>query len=225
VVTRELGKRFGRALATLMVAAVLPATGAIAPVVADAGSPHAASASPPVVHPCHLGRALCGSIRVPLYWSLPDGGGRRLTVHFRVYLHTDATAKAAEPVVGFEGGPGYGSIGSAGSYLALLGPLRATHDLIVMDQRGTGSSDPIRCPALQQGRGNFVDAAAACARRLGPAANAYGSAAVAEDLHAILRGLGISKVNVYGDSYGTYAAQSFALHHPENVRALVLDAA
>ena len=110
-------------------------------------------ASHPVVHSCHAGRALCGSIRVPLYWSLPDGGGRRLQVRFRVYLHTDAGAKAAEPVVAFEGGPGYGSIGSAGSYLALLGPLRAAHDLIVMDQRGTGTSDPIHCPALQQGPG------------------------------------------------------------------------
>jgi pimeloyl-ACP methyl ester carboxylesterase len=162
---------------------------------------------------------------VPLYWSLPDGGGRRLQVRFRIYLHTDAQAKAAEPVVAFEGGPGYGSIGSAGSYLALLGPLHATHDLIVMDQRGTGTSDPIHCPALQQGEGNFVDAVAACARRLGPDANAYGSAAVAQDLHAILSGLGIRMVDVYGDSYGTYAAQSFTLHHPEDVRAMVLDGA
>ncbi len=215
----------GRTLAALAIAATLPAAGSLAPAAASAGTSPAALASHPVVHSCHTGRALCGSIRVPLYWNLPDGGGRRLQVRFRIYLHTDAHAKAAEPVVAFEGGPGYGSIGSAGSYLSLLGPLRATHDLIVMDQRGTGSSDAIHCPALQQGTGNFVDAVAACARKLGPAANAYGSAAVAQDLHAILSGLGISKVDVYGDSYGTYAAQAFTLHHPEDVRAVVLDGA
>jgi pimeloyl-ACP methyl ester carboxylesterase len=215
----------GRTLAALAVAATLPATGSLAPAGAAVETSPAALASHPVVHSCHSGRALCGSIRVPLYWSLPSGGGRRLQVRFRIYPHTDAGATAAEPVVAFEGGPGYGSIGSAGSYLALLGPLRATHDLIVMDQRGTGTSDPIHCPALQQGTGNFVDATAACARRLGSAANAYGSAAVAQDMHAILSGLGITKVDVYGDSYGTYAAQSFTLHHPEDVRALVLDGA
>jgi pimeloyl-ACP methyl ester carboxylesterase len=194
---------------------------------ADTVSPAAplAHAGPPVTHPCHEGRILCGRIRVPLYWSLPDGGGRSLVVRFRVYPHTDAGAAAAEPLVGFEGGPGYGSMGSAGSYLALLGPLHADHDLIVMDQRGTGRSDPIRCRALQHGEGSWVAAVAACARHLGDAANAYGSAAAAEDLHAILHGLGIAAVDLYGDSYGTYLAQAYALHHPEDVRAMVLDGA
>ena len=94
-----------------------------------------------------------------------------------------------------------------------------------MDQRGTGASGAIDCPALQRGVGAFVNLVAACARTLGDAANAYGSAAAAEDLHAILRGLGVPKVDLYGDSYGTYLAQVFALHHPDNVRAMVLDGA
>jgi pimeloyl-ACP methyl ester carboxylesterase len=92
-----------------------------------------------------------------------------------------------------------------------------------MDQRGTGSSGAISCPALQQGRGSYVQAVAACAASLGPTANAYGTGAVADDMHAILHGLGIAQVDVYGDSYGTYAAQSFALRHPIDVRSLVLD--
>ncbi len=50
-----------------------------------------------------------------------------------------------------EGGPGYGSIGSAASYRMLFGPLLRTRDLILMDQRGTGGSEAIDCPALQQG--------------------------------------------------------------------------
>src|SRR6266480_2970834 len=125
---RRHRRTLGRALAAVAFATALPAAVAFAPAAAGAGASPAALASHPVVHPCHSGRALCGSIRLPLYWSLPDGGGRRIQVRFRIYLHTDEHAKAAEPVVAFEGGPGYGSIGSAGSYLALLGPLRATHD-------------------------------------------------------------------------------------------------
>ena len=31
--------------------------------------------------------------------------------------------------------------------------------------------------------------------------------------------------NIYGDSYGTYFAQAFAVRHPARVRAVVLDAA
>ncbi len=183
----------------------------------------AAAASPIALVPCG-GKPLieCGSISVPLFWSHP-GIGRPLTVKFRVYGHTDQRAPGAEPVVAFEGGPGYPSIGSAESYLFMLGPLHRTHDLIVMDQRGTGGSSVIDCPALQNGVGIYEQAAAACARRLGMRAGAFGTAAVGDDLAAILRGLGIGKVDVYGDSYGTYAAQVFTLHHPGLVRAAVLD--
>ena len=125
----------------------------------------------------------------------------------------------------FEGGPGYGSIGSAHGYQFLRGPLQTRHDLIVMDQRGTGSSGAIDCPVLTRGVGNYVNAVAACADLLGPSANAYGTAAVADDLNAILQGLGITAVDLYGDSYGTYAAQEFALRHPDEVRSVVLDGA
>jgi len=127
--------------------------------------------------------------------------------------------------VAFEGGPGYGSIGSASTYLFMLGKLHRRHDLIVMDQRGTGSSGAIDCPALQAGIPPYAAAAAACARRLGRAASAYGTGAVADDMAAILRKLRVPEVDVYGDSYGTYAAQVFAVRHPNKTRAVVVDAA
>jgi pimeloyl-ACP methyl ester carboxylesterase len=146
-----------------------------------------------------------------------------MTVRFRVYEHTDTSAPGLEPLVGFEGGPGYPSIGSAYAYRFLLGKLHRRHDLIVMDNRGTGSSGAIACPALQRGLGNYVDAVAACARKLGPVANAYGTAAVADDLHAILRGLGVTTVDVYGDSYGSYAAEVFTIRYPGQVRAAIFD--
>ena len=39
------------------------------------------------------------------------------------------------------------------------------------------------------------------------------------------RRLGIAQVELYGDSYGTYFAQVFALRHPQRLRSLVLDGA
>ena len=166
---------------------------------------------------------LCGSIRVLLYRQIPALGS--LVVRFRVYPHRDGSLPPLEPVVAMEGGPGYGSIGSASTYHFLLGPLTLRHDLIVMDQRGTGGSDAIDCHALQDGLGSYVQAVGACARRLGQAAGAYGSAAVGDDLADVLRALHVPRVDVYGDSYGTYAAQVFTVHHPSMVRALVLDGA
>ena len=163
------------------------------------------------------------SIRVPLDRDHPGLG--KITVRYAVVRHTDRSRPPLEPIVAFEGGPGYGSIGSASTYLFMLGKLHRRHDLIVMDQRGTGSSGAIDCPALQAGIPPYAAAAAACARRLGRTASAYGTGAVADDMAAILRKLHVPKVDVYGDSYGTYAAQVFAVRHPGRTRAVVVDAA
>ena len=163
----------------------------------------------------------CGTIRVPLHREGSAPG--TITVHFRVLEHTDASADVREPIVAFEGGPGYGSTSSATSYRFMLGPLLATHDLILMDQRGTGASGAIDCRELQRQIGNYETAAADCARELGDSANAYGSAAAADDMAAILDALDVWRVDVYGDSYGSYLAQVFALRHPDRTRAVVLD--
>jgi pimeloyl-ACP methyl ester carboxylesterase len=211
--------------ATVLVAGLLCGAGQ------TGGAPGIALARPAsgtVVKPCRrLSGVLCGSIKVPLHWSAPQRGS--LTVHFDEYLHTDSSLPALEPIVAMEGGPGYPSTGSAASYLFMIGSLRQRHDLILMDQRGTGGSGAINCPGVQDYDGlvrpkDFPAVVAACAKRLGVRANAFGSAAVAEDLRAVLEALHVTKVDLYGDSYGSYAAQVFAVHYPGFVRDLVLDA-
>lgn len=143
------------------------------------GSAQASAAGP--TKPCADDRsARCGSILVPLYRAAPDGGGRRLRVHFRVFPRTDRSKPALEPVVAAEGGPGYPSIDSAESYLFMLGPLRRRHDLIVVDNRGTGRSGAIDCPRLQAAKGVYSREVGRCARRLGRRANAYGTGAAAD---------------------------------------------
>ncbi len=195
-------------------------------IVLVAALPAAAAAGTRPTKPCKDDRAArCGSIRVPLFRGVPGGGGQKLRVHFRVYPRTDRSRPALEPIVGAEGGPGYPSIDSAESYLFMLGSLRRRHDLIVMDNRGTGRSGAINCPRLQAGKGVYSREVGRCARKLGRAANAYGTGAAADDLAAVLDRLGVPVVNIYGDSYGTYFSQAFAVRHPSRVRAVVLDAA
>ncbi|MFZ0666899.1 MAG: alpha/beta fold hydrolase [Acidimicrobiales bacterium] len=165
-------------------------------------------------------------MRVPQYWTNPGVG--TFTVHFRIYKHTVDSLPPLEPIVTMEGGPGLASIESAGGYKYMIGSLLKRHDMIVMDNRGTGLSDPINCPGLQKyiavsQPGKLVSLVEACARQLGAAANAYGTVAVGDDLAFILSLLGINKVDVYGDSYGDYSAQVFTLDHPSLVRSLILD--
>ena len=169
------------------------------------------------------GHAKCGAIQVPLDWQHPDDMAGAITVRFRIHPALDRSKPALEPVIAFEGGPGYGSIGSASGYRFMLGPLNRRHELIVMDQRGTGASEVIDCRRLQHDDSHYVQAVGACAKWLGDAAGAYGTTAAADDMAAILKALDIPKVDVYGDSYGTYISQTFALRHPDLVRAMVLD--
>ena len=53
----------------------------------------------------------------------------------------------------------------------------------------------------------------------------YTSARSADDLAAVIHRLGLGRVDLYGDSYGTFFAQVFAGRHPDLLRSLVLDGA
>lgn len=168
-------------------------------------------------------RMLCGTIHVPLEREDPDLG--LIGIAFAVLPATEPPQGERKAILGIEGGPGYGSIGSAASYQALLGDALVTRDLITVDARGTGGSDPIDCPDLQQGTTRENIGVAACADQLGERWGSYRTSAIVDDFDSVLESLGYGKVEVYGDSYGTYAAQSFAFRHPDRVEKVALDSA
>ena len=60
-----------------------------------------------------------------------------------------------------EGGPGYSTTGTGTSYAAMYGPLLRRHNLLLVDQRGTGRSAALECPALQNLKIAYSVAAAA----------------------------------------------------------------
>ena len=165
----------------------------------------------------------CGQIARPLdpAGTLPGS----LTIGFEFYPHRDAVQPAEGLILTQEGGPGYSSTGTREGYLRLFDGLRDRRDVLIVDKRGTGLSDPIHCEALQQAA-EFVPAAlAACAKQLGPAAWMYGTALAADDVAAVLDALRVEKVDYYGDSYGTWFGQVFAQRHPDRLRTIVLDSA
>jgi pimeloyl-ACP methyl ester carboxylesterase len=168
-------------------------------------------------------RARCGHIRTAADPLRPGLGMQR--VGFELYRRHQAGRPSLGTLVGHEGGPGYPSTGSRGYFLGLFRPLAERHDVLLVDQRGTGTSTPIRCTPLQRGSMAYVKAVAECGEQLGERADTYATAYAADDTAAVMDALGIDEIDLYGDSYGTFFAQTFALRHPDRLRTLVLDAA
>jgi pimeloyl-ACP methyl ester carboxylesterase len=167
--------------------------------------------------------ARCGAVTVPLDRAHPDN--RTLDIAFELYEHTDTSQPALDPIVAVEGGPGYSSRGSRGYYLDLFEPLMNRRDLLIVDNRGTGASGAINCEQLQSYVGSLAANVAACGKQLGDAADDYATGNAVEDMVAVLDSLGIEKINLYGDSYGTFFGQTFTVRHPDRIRSVVMDGA
>lgn len=164
---------------------------------------------------------VCGSIRVPVDRSSRDAGS--LTVRFRV-LPRRLTAKASSgTIVVVAGGPGDEAMNQYAWAQKAFRSLLADHDLLLVDNRGSGASDPIHCPKAEQDFSRV--AVAQCRALLGPRADDYGTVAAVDDLEALLTRIHAGDVDLYGESYGTFFAQVFALRHPQHLARLVLDGA
>ncbi len=166
----------------------------------------------------------CARLRVPLERADPSLG--TIPIAFAVRPPSFHKKPPRGTIFAVEGGPGYGSIGSVRYYTNLLGPrLRHRYRLVTVDMRGTGHSQAIDCPALQHARITDGRGVARCARRLGDTYGSYRTSAAADDLDAVREALGVRRITMYGDSYGTYLSQSYAYRHGEHLKALILDSA
>jgi pimeloyl-ACP methyl ester carboxylesterase len=190
-----------------------------------------AAASPTTVHvgtlaltPCDvLAHALCGTLAQP--WDRSGHVAGNISVGFAFVPAGDRKHSAIGTVVPHEGGPGYSTTGSAADYAGMYGPLLQRRNMLLVDQRGTGMTAPIDCPSLQNLTGAYAPAAAVCAKKLGNHADLYDSEDSADDLAAVITALHLGRVDLYGDSYGTFFAQTFAGRHPTLLRSIVLDSA
>jgi pimeloyl-ACP methyl ester carboxylesterase len=182
--------------------------------------------------------AYCGTLKVPLDWQ--SRGGPDITVCYEWYPATGGGTPDGT-VLPVEGGPGYPSILSVApdGYSAMYGPVLRHFNMLAIDLRGTGCSTVLNCPALQnysQASGTlaFAEVVGSCADALNTrwrapgggyvhASDLFTSAASAQDVAAVIRALQVPKVDVYGDSYGSWFAQVFAARYPSLVRSLTLD--
>lgn len=174
-------------------------------------------------HRCLGGDYYCGAVRVAL-----DPAGRvpgHIDIAIAWLPHGDPSVRSQGTIVAVEGGPGYPSIGSRSLYRALYAPLLETRDMLLVDNRGTGQSSAIVCRALQRAPLMELWQVTRCGDQLGRTSDLYGTAIAADDMATVFAALRIGKVNIYGDSYGSFFVQAFAGRHPDRVRSIVLDGA
>jgi pimeloyl-ACP methyl ester carboxylesterase len=174
----------------------------------------------------------CGSISRALDPAKPHG--RRVRIAFR-WLPASGRDSGQPALVAVEGGPGYPSIGSTVEYEGTYGPLLRTRNLLLVDNRGTGRSALINCPGLQGYTGSssapgFPAKVAACARRITRrygrgATDLFATAYATADLSAVMHALRLGRVDLYGDSYGTWFVQSFMSRYARQLHSVILDSA
>jgi pimeloyl-ACP methyl ester carboxylesterase len=194
---------------TLAVLAVAVAVAVLAPG-ARAAIPYA---------PCEPAGFQCGQLAV----ALDRTGAVPGTVTLRVKRVVASSNPTATAVVTLAGGPGQAALPVATEFASILGPSLATRDLLVFDQRGTGSSGRLSCPAFDRLVTSIVDAAAECADQLGPARGFYRTPDSVDDIEALRVESGYQKLVLFGVSYGTKVALDYAAKYPANVESLVLD--
>lgn len=188
--------------------------------------PRQASSAFQQVHcPFTLGQGLadgkdvrCGFLVVPEDHSQPKGHTIRLAV---AIFKTPSSHPAPDPVLVLGGGPGNAVLENTGPMYnaANLAYLLQDRDLILLDQRGTGYSQPsLRCLDNEDFR--------ACHDRLlksGINLNAFTTLEDAADVHDLIRALSYQQVNLDGVSYGTRLALTVMRLFPADLRSVVLD--
>jgi pimeloyl-ACP methyl ester carboxylesterase len=163
----------------------------------------------------------CGHLTVPL----DPSGAASGTVTLALRRHRAAVGEARTAIIALAGGPGQPALPFAEVFDEILGPIAATRDLIVFDQRGIGLSDPLSChafelPNLYRSFGQLIEA---CGSQLGATRSFYTTADTVADIEAIRQAGGYEKLVLYGTSYGTKVAEEYAQEYPSHVEALVLD--
>ena len=171
---------------------------------------------------------LCGTYEV--YENRVLKVGRKIALNI-IVIPSLAENPEPDPIFYFEGGPGVAAT-DAGADFATELPYRQTRDIVLIDQRGMGGSNPLHCDMVGDSTQlqNYlnemypVKLVQACREQLEKIADLtqYTTSIAMEDIEEVRAWLGYERINIFGLSYGGRAAYVYARVHPERVRAIVL---
>jgi pimeloyl-ACP methyl ester carboxylesterase len=173
--------------------------------------------------------ARCGTLRVPEDRAHPEK--RQIELRIAV-VPALAREPAPDPLFLLAGGPGQAATEALGPLLGAFERVRRTRDLVLVDQRGTGSSNPLRCdlnepgaPLAERLRADSINDAKfkKCLAGYPADPRFYTSAIAMQDLDDVRAALGYARINLWGGSYGTRAALVYLRDHGPHARTAILD--
>jgi pimeloyl-ACP methyl ester carboxylesterase len=202
----------------------------------------AAAATPPVPaparltltpcqleHPEHINsvEAECGVLRVPENPAKP--GGRTIGLYV-ARVPAINREKRRDPLFVLAGGPGMAATTFYTTVAPVFERVRRDRDIVLVDQRGTGRSNPLNCALSDDLVAQATDAeilaeTQRCLKEASAHADvAYYTTSIAVgDLDAVRAALGYESVDLYGGSYGTRVAQQYVRRFPSRARTVILD--
>ena len=177
--------------------------------------------------------AQCTRFAVPEDYAHPNGRRIQLAIAW-VPARNDG---APDPVFMLAGGPGQSALDSYPSIAPAFADTLKKRSVILVDQRGTGASNPLTCKdkegdktsVEQQAADVSPDAVRRYTERCRDALSAradlrfYSTSEAIRDLDAVRAAIGAAQIDLVGISYGTRVAQQYAHRYPTHTRAVVLD--
>jgi pimeloyl-ACP methyl ester carboxylesterase len=181
----------------------------------------------PCRHPELEEEVRCGTYEV--FEDRAARRGRRIPLSI-VVLPAKGTDPAPDPLFLLAGGPGQAATKLADFAAEHFGEIRRRRDVVLLDQRGTGQSNPLRCalwdtdPLGYFGELFPIDSIRRCRAELEKRADLklYTTPIAMDDLDEVREALGYERINIYGTSYGTRAALVYMRQYPARVRSVVL---
>ena len=173
-------------------------------------------------------KAKCGTFEV--YEDRAARKGRKINLNI-VVLPATSDKREPDPLFYFAGGPGSSATEDAPGIAQLFAKIHEHRDLVFIDQRGTGSSNPLNCELynandLQSYLGYFfpLDDVRKCRTQLESKAalKLYTTTIAMDDIDDARAALGYERINLFGGSYGTRAALTYLKRHPQHVRTVSL---
>jgi len=173
--------------------------------------------------------AQCATLTVPLDYDSPNGETIELNV---AKLESKAKNPKSDAFTLLAGGPGQSATESFPSIAQAFRHIRSDRDVILVDQRGTGSSHKLECPrdeneddaSLLFDQSKTEAASIECRNQLDVDPGFFTTSVAVKDLELLREKLEIPQWNIYGVSYGTRVGLHYLRRYPQSVRTITLDA-
>ena len=174
--------------------------------------------------------ALCGTIEVAE--NPADPNGRRISLNIML-LPATSSAVRPDPIFFLAGGPGQSAVDTGVFVFSRLNETRRERDIVLVDQRGTGESNPFECDLGETNHGFVRESEEAlhlalenlkiCLSNYKGNPSYYTTPIAMDDLNHVREQLGYREINLLGISYGTRAALVYMRQHGDTVRSAILD--